>query len=481
MSSQASFFDTPNATSSPASVSGPTPSAAPAGPTISPAGRVPHPANLSARQAAEKGLLTSGTYGRRSITSSESAALQSSLESKLTRRLSSRGSTLFTLIRKRLITPLARSYFLLRASARRTDDTGPILWDTPTDTDIVPEPDTTADPLSGWITPAARDWKDSENMALTGTNPDGTERSRIDQLPRQALLSGWPTPAANEFEIKDVERMLERQAEQKAMGRSGNGFGFTLAMAAKALASWPTPTSGTPNSLRGLGQDPEKRMEGGHQVNLQDAVRLAAWPTTRATDGEKNVRTDEGAMREMARKGSPQDLNQAAILSSWPTPATADAQRGAEEGKTRISNGAPTGITLGDTARLGTWPTPRVASDRTSAGAMDRQDSMAAMSMEQVAEAAMWIEPREISKLRPETRERMGFTDTTAELPGPARLTVSGELRIGSSAEMESGGPLNPGHSRWLQGLPVAWDEAAPLQKPSKSYLDEIEEIESDD
>ena len=33
-------------------------------------------------------------------------------------------------------------------------------------------------------------------MAETGTNPDGTERPRLDQLPRQANLAVWPTPMA---------------------------------------------------------------------------------------------------------------------------------------------------------------------------------------------------------------------------------------------------------------------------------------------
>ena len=50
-------------------------------------GQVPVRANLSARQARELGLLTSGTFGPPSSTSSKSASLLSSLESKLTRRL----------------------------------------------------------------------------------------------------------------------------------------------------------------------------------------------------------------------------------------------------------------------------------------------------------------------------------------------------------------------------------------------------------
>jgi hypothetical protein len=49
-----------------------------------------------------------------------------------------------------------------------------------------------------WVTPASRDWKDTTGMAETAINPDGSTRSRLDQLPRQAGLTSSGSPAATE-------------------------------------------------------------------------------------------------------------------------------------------------------------------------------------------------------------------------------------------------------------------------------------------
>jgi len=227
--------------------------------TIAEYGRALAPANLSPRQVKAMDLLTSGTYGPPGSTSSRSADLQSSLESRLRARLSTLGSTLYTLTWKAWVTPSGVSRSRLRASVRRTSE---------------------------------------------------TERS------------GWPTPSANGFEAKDMARMKARREECKERTGNGNGFGLTLGQAAQL-------------HLTGGGQAKRAMGETRHGSNLNDFAMLAN---------------------------------------------------------------------------------------------------------------------------------------------GPARLTASGELLTGSDAQMASGGQLNPAHSRWLMGLPAAWDDCAPMAtrstpKPRKPSL----------
>jgi len=170
MSGQAIFSDSPSAISSPASASGLSLFEEPDGQMTFLFGPAVAPASLSARQALEVGLRTQGISGQLSPGSSGSESLQSSLESRLQARLSNLGSTLYTLTWKPWITPLGPSRSRLRASARRTSETD----------------------FSGWVTPTTRDHKDTPGMVA---QRDGADR--VDQLPRQAYLCGWPTPLAS--------------------------------------------------------------------------------------------------------------------------------------------------------------------------------------------------------------------------------------------------------------------------------------------
>lgn len=140
--------------------------------------------------------------------------------------MDSTGSTLFRLTWKERVTPSGRPICALRASALRTSDNDSIGWPTTTTMDSVgsrrhgymndgkqraaknPRRDkltghagTTlfdAANLAGWVTTTARDWKDSPGMATTSVDKDGSTRSRLDQLPRQANLAGWLTPTTSD-------------------------------------------------------------------------------------------------------------------------------------------------------------------------------------------------------------------------------------------------------------------------------------------
>ena len=78
-----------------------------------------------------------------------------------------------------------------------------------------------------------------------------------------------------------------------------------------------------------------------------------------------------------------------------------------------------------------------------------------------------WPEGTTPTGVRPDGTKATVNLENVAKLAGPARLTASGDLLTGSSAQMESGGQLRPGHSRWLMGLPPAWDVCGATAMPS--------------
>lgn len=179
---------THSAISSPGSGFGLWRSDAPDGPTTDLFGQVPARANLSARQAKEVGLMTSGTFGPHGTTSLPSENLRKFLASRLQPLTATLGSTLFKLTWKQQATPSGRLFSLLRASVRRTGDTEFSSWQTPTCPSRTADGHqagnnryvtSVVDALAPWITPRAnkRGFPDShgsdERPADIGLMPIG--------------------------------------------------------------------------------------------------------------------------------------------------------------------------------------------------------------------------------------------------------------------------------------------------------------------
>lgn len=162
--------DLPSATFSPVSASGPIPSASPDGLTIARSGLAPARASLSARQAKEMGLLTSGTFGPTSSTSSASADLSMSLANRLQAVTQTHGSTLYKLTWKEWDTPSGLCRLRQRASVLRTSESELTGWPSP---------------LASNIKNCYQDWKKVIARKEAGRQPN---------LQDFAVLAAWVTP-----------------------------------------------------------------------------------------------------------------------------------------------------------------------------------------------------------------------------------------------------------------------------------------------
>jgi hypothetical protein len=177
------------------------------------------------------------------------------------------------------------------------------------------------------------------------------------------------------------------------------------------LAGWVTTTRDWKDS----GADIRPREDGSERFDqLPRQANLAGWGTPSVQDDNQSRMSPEAMAREWNRPGASQSnlAKQAHMLTGWNTPAASDGNGGKRPHP--------------DTTMTGQHPE-------------GRKVNMGLAS-----------------------QVHIGFLKTE-----PARLTATGELLTGSAAGMESGGQLNPAHSRWLMGLPPAWDACAPTAMPS--------------
>jgi len=216
MTSQA----TRSAISSQEAASGPSQPDLPAGLTTENSGPAPVRASRSRRPAKGSEPMTQGICGRTFIASSVPDGPLSSWESRLRERLATVGSTESALIWREKATPGGQSISRLAVSTRHTNGTGSTgsQWRSPTAGDkrggAYADPEKAIARINGthtvnledqmvaqgkaspWVTPSARDWKDSAGMAT-----EAGDRNRVDQLPRQMAVNAsyHPTPLSLSF------------------------------------------------------------------------------------------------------------------------------------------------------------------------------------------------------------------------------------------------------------------------------------------
>ena len=239
MSNLTTCVATRSAISSPESAAGRSPCGALDGMTLDLFGPAPAHANLSARQARGRGLLTSGTYGRTSTTSSSSAALQRSLESRLQALTASCGSTSYGLTWKQQVTPSGFVFSRLVASAARTSDSG----------------------STGWRTPQARDPKHSPANEARNSTP-----GRQVMLAHQVALAGWGTPTATEPGGTGEQYI--------ARSRPSTGNSAPTMLAHQAAICGPVRFTATGEMLTGS----DAAMESGGRLNPAHSRWLMGYP-----------------------------------------------------------------------------------------------------------------------------------------------------------------------------------------------------------
>lgn len=215
-------------------------------------GREARLANRLARQESNSDSLTRDISRPYSLTSSASAALQSSLGNRLRQQLQNRGCAIYKLTWKEKTTPSGLPYSQLVASVPRIKEN---------DSSLV---------RTNWPTPTANDYKGSGETVI---RKDGKDRTfdRLDYSTEQGLIAAWPTPMAKDGGTGGSEK----EAWMNSTGQkrpSGASVGAVLKD--YVLLALPTRITASGQMLTGS----DAGMESSGQLNPAHSRWLMGYP-----------------------------------------------------------------------------------------------------------------------------------------------------------------------------------------------------------
>ena len=249
------------------------------------------------------------------------------------------------------------------------------------------------------------------------TGQSGPARAPANLSARQAkaaglLMSGTYGPLGR---ISSASESLQSSLASKLRAKTATAGSTLFKLTWK---EWVTPAGRRFPLLRATGRP-------------TDATEFTSWPSPVVNDSKgSKYAYSQGRHDKPVLK-----LPGTAELAAWPTTTTRDWKDGAEQPNVERN------ALLGREVWLAAWPTPTKSN----------------------AEGGQAPKNCSPTGQRPDGSKATVSLNQIAKLVGPARLTVSGALLIGSDAATTNGGQLNPAHSRWLMGLPQEWDDCAPM------------------